>query len=49
MSDEEQSHEDPQLNFKEREEEDSRQKFDISQPTKNIMKSFVNIALRWNK
>ena len=36
MSDEEQSHEDPQLNFKEREEEDSRQKFDISQPKKNI-------------
>ena len=36
MSDEEQSREDPQLNFKEREEEDSRQKFDISQPKKNI-------------
>ena len=36
MSDEEQSHEDPQLNFKEREEEDSKQKFDISQPKKNI-------------
>ena len=36
MSDEEQSHDEPQLNFKERDEDDSKPKFDISQSKKNI-------------
>lgn len=36
MSDEEHSHDDLNLNFKEGEEEESKPKFDIAQPKKNI-------------
>ena len=36
MSDEEHSHDDLNLNFKEGEEEETKQKFDIAQPKKNI-------------